>query len=209
MYLLDGHKVNKRFKKQRGFSLLELMLVLGAMMMLFVMVFKMIPAITLSKKARAEVRTMTSTVAGLLEYRNSRPDSQSLPSQEELIQAGLVLADQVIDGQWVSAEKNPVYLTGNSSAWAVEYQKVSQEFCRVLVEGSLAESPGAFQSVSINGIEAMSLGESSLIDLCWNDTDNRVIRFALSPDGVAGRAEEKKPGTLSQKQKKWGTSEEI
>lgn len=186
----------------RGFSLLELMLVLGALVCMSTMVLVTTKTITVRRDAEKEVHRFSSVLLGLKEYQPSSSAPDVGQDVEELRLAGVVSEEAVEGGKWISVRANPIALRATGKGWAIDYQDVDSAWCRALVVGVIGANPTSFSSVTINGQEALGGTNDAISDLCFASSTNEI-------SWTVGSASSASTPKNSVQDKRWGTHEDM
>lgn len=200
------------YKQQQGFSLIELLLVLGALVMMLTTVSVMLGRMSFENLARNEQIKLSATVAGLMSYAGGGDSAQGSPSSQELLREGILVDSQVTDGRWLSTSANPVSIHRNGASWAIEYSGVHGRYCELLIGEMLNAAPSAFTSIMVNGKDVLRGPVEIVNQECLRSGDTRrgvgpnQVRFVLSnrPEDAPSTSNE-----TAVKNKRWGTREEI
>jgi len=190
------------FRSIRGFSLLELVLVLGALLFMIVTIMVVTKSITVRRDAETEVHRFSALLLGLHEYRPSSTTVGDVKGVDELSAAGVVPEEAIEGGMWVSVRGNPISLRTTGEGWAIDYQDVDRALCNALVVGVIGANPISFSSVTINGQEALGGTNGAIGDLCFASLTND-ISWIVSPANSASSP------TDSVQDKRWGTHEDM
>lgn len=191
---------------QKGFSLIELLLVLGVFSVLLVAAFVVYPQVGGRRDAQQEERYFNGIVAALIAYRDAAPAGQPLPAPDDLLSAGILPSQAMKEGRWVSAEGKPVVLTEKDGEWVLAYQDISSSFCRGFVPG-VALYPELVRGVVVNG---KPIGVDSIPALASACDGAKGVEFVLGagyPDAAVPQPSNTAPTDV--KDKRWDTHEAI
>ncbi len=212
------------FRKQCGFSLIEILLVMGIFFILMVAAFVVFPQVQGAKQAQEELGRMAPTIAGLRAYQDSLPDNAPVPTLDDLLAARLLPSEAIRNGQWVSESGQPISLEGQSGQWVITYQGLEPSFCQRFVGGMLDSFHNQFSNVSVNGHPSQTLSEGGLGTACQKPHGGQtLVSFVLAKGtesfvpftGREASDSEKSvppvtdPKFVDPKGKKWGTNEGI
>jgi hypothetical protein len=205
MKTCDAEANKSSSTSQSGFSLVELLLVLGVMAVLLVAAFVVFPRVSGGREAEYESTQFNGLLAGLIAYRDAAPPEHSLPSPVELLEAGLLSSGRMKDGSWVSAEGAPVALKEVEGNWALSYSDMSMGFCRRFLP-QVALYPELVKDVVVNG---KSIGVDSMPALEGACGDPKVVDFVLGAGYPDVEAIPAPPVHTDAKDKRWDTQETI
>jgi len=199
-------EANKSFStSQSGFSLVELLLVLGVVAVLLVATFVVFPHVSGGREAEQESAQFNGLLAGLIAYREASPVGQPLPSSVDLIEAGLLSSGRMKNGTWVSAEGAPIALKEVEDNWAISYSDMSVGFCRRFLP-QIAMYPELVKDVVVNG---KSIGVDSVPALASACEDPKVVDFVLGAGYPEVEAIPAPPVHTDSKDKRWDTQQTI
>lgn len=199
-------------KSQQGFSLLELLLVLGALVMMLATVTVTFGRMSFENLARHEQARLSNTIAGLMSYTGGSYAADGSPSSQELLREGILVDSQVSDGRWLSTSASPVSIHRNGASWAIDYSGIHGRYCELLIGEMLNAAPRAFASITVNGKDVLNGPVEIVNQECLRHGDTRrgvgpnQVRFVLSnrPEDAPNVSNE-----TVVKNKRWGTREEI
>lgn len=201
---------NRGFSQQQGFSLLELLLVLGALAMMLATVSVMLGMFSFENLARKEQALLSATIAGLATYKDE--SAPKAPTVKELLKAGVLVDAQVEDGRWTSTSRTPIEIHRSGDFLSIGYSGVHGRYCELLIGEMLGAAPRAFTSIMVNGKEVLNGPVEVVNQECLRHGDTRrgvgpnQVRFVLSNRPEDAPSTSDKPAV---KNKRWGTSEEI
>jgi len=191
-----------------GFSLIELLLLMGVVGCLSVACFVVFPQVRGMKLAREEVERLEPTVVGLQVYRKGLPTHSAVPTVSELVQSGLLMPEAVKNGDWVSIEEKPVGLVEKNQRWVVVYSDVGPSFCGPLV--TIGGAIGRFSAVTINGENVLGASDEHLYEVCRR-SDSIQVDFTLAEGtelvAPVTPSDSTKPRFVDPNNKRWGTNE--
>lgn len=196
--------------KNSGFSLLELLLVLGALAMMLATVSVMLGTASPQNLARKEQALLSATLAGLETYKDE--SAHKAPTVKELLKAGVLVDAQVENGRWMSTSHNPIEIYRSGDFLSIYYAGVHGRYCELLIGEMLGAAPRAFASIVVNGKEVLNRPVKVVNQECLRHGDTRrgvgpnQVRFVLSNQPGSAPSASNKPAV---KNKRWGTSEEI
>lgn len=139
--------------KNQGFSLIEILLVIGIIAVLAIAAFLVFPSVQASSRANTEQSNIMSTAAGVKNLYSGRygtAAAQDLTGQvnqarifPSSMNGGDYAAATVINSSWGT----PVTVTGNVGTFDIDYSGMSPAVCLKLVPGLLQN----FEAIDVSG----------------------------------------------------------
>lgn len=208
------YSLKKNSRIQVGFSLIELLLVLGIVCILLVASFVIYPQVRDARLGNDEAARFSATAAGLSAYYAEVPSHEPPPSAIELLEAGVLTSGDFWDGKWVSLERKPIVLELKDGAWALGYDAMSPSLCGQFLPQVRAYHSRAFQAMFFNGKDITNASIEALGVECDQAQKPVSLRFQFKHgnDGLARSSNAPSQAPRSEefvdpKGKTWGTSE--
>ena len=137
-------------KKRRGFSLLELLLVLGVIAALIVSAFIIFPKVKASANARTEVSNLNAINSGIRALYNGQTDYTGL-NNSVAIQANIIPDNMIKDGDIVTSFGGRVLIksltVSDGAIYYIRYDDVPPDVCINMLTGL----KGGFDQIYIEG----------------------------------------------------------
>lgn len=181
------HRFNR---KSQGFSLIELLLVLGVLAILLVAAFVVYPQVRDRNQANAEIQNLTAMKANLANLYASTGGNYTGLNDLTVIRAKAVPATMISGNNLVSAWGKPLMFGVSSSPssdtttpgrsfpagryYSVIYAEVPNRICLPLVSGMA----GNYQGIQVNNVQVMSDGQldvSAATQACAAIADPDVV----------------------------------
>lgn len=124
----------KNRKYRKGFSLLELMLVLGAIAGLVVSAFMIYPKVQAAQRAEIELKNITAIVSGINAIYGSSSNYAGV-SARTLIDAKIIPSQMRVEGSYqvVNIWKGPVSFSYSNRGFSITYGNVPSVECAKIV----------------------------------------------------------------------------
>lgn len=168
--------------------------------------FVMSSKVIRGRQSNQEIQYFPETLAGLIAYKASAPVSSDVPTPDDLLRAGLLPSDTVVNSQWVSAEGQPIVLGSDKGAWVLSYENMSPSFCEAFVP-EVVMYPQWVSSVMIND-QALSVDSVLPLKLACQG-ERKTVRFVLKDNSQAGPLSPVVTAPLDAKDKRWDTQETM
>ncbi|MBN3051398.1 prepilin-type N-terminal cleavage/methylation domain-containing protein [Pectobacterium brasiliense] len=140
----------KNRKYRKGFSLLELILVLGVIAGLIVSAFMIYPKAQAAQRAEIEVKNITAIVSGINAIYGSSPNYTGINART-LIDAKIIPSQMRVEGSYqvVNIWKGPVNFSYGMSNFSITYGNVPSVECAKIVLATAS----MFSSISVGDNE--------------------------------------------------------
>ncbi|HBR0320470.1 TPA: prepilin-type N-terminal cleavage/methylation domain-containing protein [Klebsiella quasipneumoniae] len=182
--MINSFRLLKDRKSKKGFSLLEILLVLGAIAALIVAAFMIFPKVQASQRIDRESRNLTAIQAGVKSLYGGRAKISSI-NTNSFIASKNAPENMIQDGKLINEWKGNVQVeySGNHGKYNIIYDAVPASDCSKLI----AAVSGNFVSIDVyngnGGTQVKNLEEGKNIDIaatsaaCFSE-DNATIIFA-------------------------------
>lgn len=169
-------------RKQGGFSLVEILLVLGIIAILAIAAFIIFPQVQAANRANTEQSNITTIAAGVKNLygatRNYNGISASTLIKAKIAPSSMYANDSTataLTSSWSApvaiAASTPTGGTGTAnSQFTLTYSDVPSEVCTRLVPGLLAN----FSSVTVGGTNVSANNPAGVVDACSASTTATV-----------------------------------
>jgi len=194
----------------RGFSLLELMLVLAAM------VFLSMTAMVMMNRLGDESQTSQVTtdlgifIAGLQNYRAKAPANAPAPSAETLASMQLFPRATVENGKLKSSVQTLSEVVETPSGWGVVFSGFSRHSCPDIINKALSSYRADLTSIHVGKVKVGFDSVESWAQSCAQN-DSPTIAFGLKAgagiETSLAPAVKKSSGFVNPNNKRWGTDE--
>ena len=182
--MINSFRLLKDRKSKKGFSLLEILLVLGAIAALIVAAFMIFPKVQASQRIDRESRNLTAIQAGVKSLYGGRAKISSI-NTDSFIASKNAPENMIQDGKLINEWKGNVQVeySGNHGKYNIIYDAVPASDCSKLI----AAVSSNFVSIDVyngnGGTQVKNLEEGKNIDIaatsaaCFSE-DNATIIFA-------------------------------
>ncbi|HAT7491863.1 TPA: prepilin-type N-terminal cleavage/methylation domain-containing protein [Raoultella ornithinolytica] len=180
-----------RFGSKKGFSLLELVLVLGVIVSLVAAAFILFPKVRSMQRVEAGVKTL-SLIKHVIDTNSSVSKDLTWLTTQNIIKMQ-VIPKEVVEGNKIinpwGGEINVTTMGGSSQYYLIEYTHIPIEGC-VNFLSLIAKSEYNFSQVRGKGLNINFMGERNLSVIstfCLSpinvDASNKTVSFSFSDFG--------------------------
>lgn len=167
MFFPSRRPFGPRAAGQKGFSLIELLLVLGVIALLLVAAFVVYPKVRLANQANTEVKNLTTVQAGLKALYASKNNNFSgltldLARDAKIFPSTMVVGNTVVNS-WggdvvLGPAANPYSGFAGGRSYVIRYRKVPADACVALI----SRAAGYFLAIGV-GTESKADGSYNKI----------------------------------------------